>query len=63
MRWDEFTVPYLTEVICVRCACLLLLLLVVEDEEEGLMQSPLFVLTCIESARMYMYSKRCIILI
>lgn len=34
-----------------------------EDEEEGLMQSPLFVLTCIESARMYMYSKRSIILI
>lgn len=47
--------------------CCLLLVVVVEEvvkeEEEGLMQSPLFVLTCIESARMYMYSKRCIILI
>lgn len=46
--------------------CLLLLVVVVKEEkedEEGLMQSPLFVLTCIESARMYMYSKRSIILI
>lgn len=34
-----------------------------EEDEEGLTQSPLFVLTSIESARMYMYSKRCIILI
>lgn len=39
------------------------MMVVVKEEEEGLMQSPLFVLTCIESARMYMYSKRCIILI
>lgn len=48
MRWDELTVPYLTELMCVLCACLLLLLLllVVKEEEEGLMQSPLFVLTC-----------------
>lgn len=28
VRWDEFTVPYLTEVICVLCACLLLLFVV-----------------------------------
>lgn len=45
------------------CLLLLLLVVVVKEDEEGLMQSPLFVLTCIESARMYMYSKRSIILI
>lgn len=41
----------------------MMMVVVVKEEEEGLMQSPLFVLTSIESARMYMYSKRSIILI
>lgn len=37
-----------------------MMMVVVKEDEEGLMQSPLFVLTCIESARMYMCSKRSI---
>lgn len=49
-----------------RVMMIMMMMMVVEEEdedEEGLMQSPLFVLTCIESGRMYMYSKRSIILI